>query len=153
MIGPDGAWTYLDRRLLPLAWHRPDARHRTVPDELITGVELPPPSGVSRNSTYRKARDRASFAFAVASVAVGIQTDADSITELRLAFGAVAPKPWRAHRAESALRGGRIGSARIADAVALDFADAKPLPQTGFKIELAVRLATATILELARTSQ
>ena len=122
-------------------------------DELITGVELPPPSEVSRTSAYRKARDRASFAFAVASVAVGVRTDGDSITELRLAYGAVAPKPWRAHRAESALRGGRIGSARTADAVALDFAEARPLPQNGFKVELAVRLATATILELARISQ
>ena len=67
--------------------------------ELITAVEVPP-LAFGRWSTYRKVRDRASYAFAVASVAAALDVDDGVVRDVRLAFGAVAPRPWRARVAE-----------------------------------------------------
>ena len=75
------------------------------PGELITGIELPPPSDAIANSEYRKVRDRSSYAFALISVAGGLSLANGQVTQIRIALGGVAAKPWRASRAEHALLG------------------------------------------------
>jgi xanthine dehydrogenase YagS FAD-binding subunit len=117
--------------------------------ELITAVELPAPSPLSRGSAYRKARDRASFAFAVGSVAAAITLMDDRVAEVRLAFGAVAPRPWRARIAEDAIRGGPVTREAFAAALADEFAAAEPLPGNAFKVPLAHNLGLAVLTQLA----
>ena len=96
-----------------------DPSRDTMLDEpmSLSGVELPPASTASRRSAYRKARDRASFAFATGAVAIGRRADATGcLTDVRIALGAVAPHPWRARVAEEPLRGAcrsaRLGRGR-----------------------------------------
>ena len=64
-----------------------------------------PPNGFAARSCYRKVRDRASYAFALVSVAAGLEMDGATIKDVHIALGGVAHKPWRAERAEAALRG------------------------------------------------
>ena len=116
--------------------------------ELITAISLPP-LPVAAHSTYRKARDRASYAFALVSVAAAIQRDGDTITDIRLALGGVAHKPWRATKAEAALRGQPATAANFLNAADAELADAAPLSDNAFKIELARRLITTTLCTLA----
>jgi xanthine dehydrogenase YagS FAD-binding subunit len=117
--------------------------------ELITAVELPAASQLSRRSAYRKARDRASFAFALGSVAAAITLVDDRVDDVRLAFGAVAPRPWRARIAEDAIRGGPVTRDAFAAALADEFAAAEPLPGNAFKVPLAQNLGVAALSELA----
>jgi xanthine dehydrogenase YagS FAD-binding subunit len=121
--------------------------------ELVTAVELPPSSSLLRNSGYRKARDRASYAFAVGAVAGALTVEDGGVTDVRLAFGAVAPKPWRARTAEHLIRGGPATADAFRAAVAAEFAAAEPLPDNAFKIPLARNLATALLAELAAGDQ
>ena len=115
---------------------------------VITAVELPPPPALSR-STYRKARDRASYAFALVSVA-GVLVVADGVVrEVRLALGGVAHKPWRARLAEQALVGRPATAQEIGAAIDLDPAAATPTEDNAFKVPLARRLVVGTLLELA----
>jgi len=116
--------------------------------ELITGVELPAPSARSRASGYRKTRDRASFAFAVGSVAAAITVTGDRVEDVRVAFGALAPRPWRARAAEDAIRGGPVSGAAFGAALDLEFSAAEPLPDNAFKVPLARSLGVAVLSEL-----
>lgn len=118
-------------------------------DELIVAVELPP-LGLAVNSTYRKVRDRASYAFALVSVAAALEMDGDSIADVRIAFGGVAHKPWRAARAENALRGMQAGEQAFIDAAAAEFADAQVLRDNAFKPALAGRALAAVLQALAQ---
>jgi xanthine dehydrogenase YagS FAD-binding subunit len=113
--------------------------------ELITAVDVPPPGLPSR---YRKARERASYAFALVSVAAALQVADGLVTDVRLALGGVAHKPWRARTAEEALRGGRADEAAFRAAADAELAMATPLPDNGYKIPLARNLMVATLLEL-----
>ena len=99
-------------------------------------------------SAYRKVRDRASYAFALVSVAACVTVERGTLTDIRLAFGGIAPKPWRALRAEEALRGTPATPQAIAAALALDFAEAKPLDGNAFKLPLASRTAMAVLADL-----
>ena len=117
--------------------------------ELITAIELPPPSPLLRHSRYRKARDRASYAFAVGSVAAAMEVADGVVTDVRLAFGAVAPRPWRARAAERGIRGGPATAAAFRAALAVEFAAAEPLPDNAFKIPLATKMAVTLLAELA----
>ena len=118
------------------------------PGELITAVELPPLPFAGR-STYRKVRDRASYAFALVSVAAAIEVRGGVVHDVRLALGGVAHKPWRASKAEAALRGGPATQAAFRAAAEAELADAQPLRDNGFKIELAKRTMAAVLGELA----
>ncbi|WP_207456420.1 xanthine dehydrogenase family protein subunit M [Azospirillum sp. SYSU D00513] len=105
-------------------------------DEIITGIELPA-QGFAAHSTYLKARDRASYAFALISAAVALELDGGTIREARLALGGVAHKPWRDRAAEAALAGQpatRDSFRAMADAV---LRDAKGYEHNSFKIDLA----------------
>jgi xanthine dehydrogenase YagS FAD-binding subunit len=110
--------------------------------ELITAVDLPPLAG---RSAYRKVRDRASYAFAVGSIAAAVQTTDGTVTDVRLAFGAVAPKPWRAFRAEEALRGRPATRESFLAAADAELAAAEPLRDNAFKITL-IRNLVADVL-------
>jgi xanthine dehydrogenase YagS FAD-binding subunit len=114
---------------------------------LITGIELPKLSPASR-STYRKVRDRSSYAFALISVAAALEMEGDTIKDVRLALGGVAHKPWRASKAEAALRGQAATAATFRAAADAELADARPLKDNAFKVELAKRTICAVLNEL-----
>jgi xanthine dehydrogenase YagS FAD-binding subunit len=126
---------------------RPDVETVLEPGELITAVELPA-SAIAARSTYRKVRDRASYAFALVSVAAAIELDGGAIADVRLAFGGVAPKPWRAWRAEQALRGRPATEASFLEAADAELADARPLTGNAFKVGLARRTIAAVLQQL-----
>jgi xanthine dehydrogenase YagS FAD-binding subunit len=113
--------------------------------ELITAVDVPPLGIPSR---YRKARERASFAFALVSVAAAVQVTDGVVTDVRLALGGVAHKPWRARAAEEALLGRPAVEAAFAGAADAELAAATPLRDNGYKIPLARNLIVATLLDL-----
>lgn len=97
-------------------------------------------------------RDRASYAFALVSVAAAVEVRGGEVTEVRLALGGVAHKPWRALRAEEVLRGGPATRAAFAAAAEAELALAAPLRDNGFKIELARRTITAVLSELTEVA-
>ncbi|MEP9383957.1 xanthine dehydrogenase family protein subunit M [Nocardioides sp. KR10-350] len=110
--------------------------------ELITGVELPP-SAAARRSTYVKVRDRASYAFALVSVAVGVDLADDlTVRDVRIAWGGVAHKPWRATRAEDTLRGTRLTEDAVRAAAGEELRAADPGPGAAYKVPM-VRNTTA----------
>jgi xanthine dehydrogenase YagS FAD-binding subunit len=130
-VAPDGTERRIDvRDLHRLPGDRPDLETTLNAGELITGVWLPPPP--PGRQVYRKVRDRASFAFALVSVAVAGG---------RIALGGVAPKPWRAVKAEAALASG----ARPGDAAAAELRSARGHGGNNFKTALAERTLTATL--------
>jgi len=127
---------------------RPDIETVLEPGELITAIELPD-LPIAARSTYRKVRDRASYAFAVISIAAALDIEDGRVQDVRLALGGVAHKPWRAWAAEAALRGRPASAAAFAAAAGAALADARPLRDNGFKIELAKRTLVAVLEELA----
>jgi xanthine dehydrogenase YagS FAD-binding subunit len=122
------------------------------PGTLITSVTLPP-NGIAMRSTYRKVRDRASYAFALVSVAAGLELDGDLIKDVRIALGGVAHRPWRAYAAEAALRGARPTETVARAAAEAELSSAKGLRDNAFKIELAKRVITDSLLKPANTAE
>lgn len=116
--------------------------------ELITSVTLPP-LALAANSTYRKVRERRSYAFALVSVAAALEVQDGEVADVRLAFGGVAHKPWRAAVAEDALRGGPADEASFAAALDAELAAAEPLIDNAYKVPMLRRVAVATLIELA----
>jgi xanthine dehydrogenase YagS FAD-binding subunit len=108
------------------------------PGELITAVDLPATPFAAR-SHYLKVRDRASYAFALVSVAVALDLQDGAVRDLRLVLGGVAHKPWRAQQAEDELRGRALDDAGLARAAAAAVAGARPYTHNAFKVELAQR--------------
>ncbi|MFJ2880642.1 FAD binding domain-containing protein [Streptomyces sp. NPDC086796] len=150
--GPDGARTVPATGFHRLPGDTPDRDTEIRPDELITEVVLPPrPDGAS--SLYRKARDRASFAFALASVAAVLSVRDGRIDHAALAFGGLAHRPWRAHAAEDLLRGAPATAETFARAVDAELAAARPLRDNAFKVGLARNLAVDALAELAADSR
>ncbi|MDQ1049908.1 xanthine dehydrogenase family protein subunit M [Streptomyces sp. V4I2] len=139
---------------LPLAeFYRPvgDTPHLETalpPGALITGVTLPP-APVAADSRYRKVRERASYAFAIGSIAAALGIEDGVVREVRLAFGAVASRPWRARTAERALTGAPANAETFAAAADAELAAAKPLPHNGYKVTLMRNLVVAVLTELA----
>ncbi|MDP4505966.1 FAD binding domain-containing protein [Nonomuraea turcica] len=132
-----------DFHLLP--GDTPQVETALAADELITAVEVPPIAAPSR---YRKVRDRASYAFALVSVAAAMEVRDGTITDVRLALGGVAPKPWRAREAEQALLGGPATEEAFRRAADAELAAATPQPGNAFKSGLARATITATLREL-----
>lgn len=146
-------------RAIPLAdfYRLPgqDPSRDTVLDhgELITEVYVPP-LPFARRSTYRKVRDRASYAFALVSVAAALDLDdkgggAPVVRDVRLALGGVAHRPWRAHRAEQALRGQPATEEAFRQAALAELSDANPLPDNAFKVPMAIGAVISVLRELA----
>jgi xanthine dehydrogenase YagS FAD-binding subunit len=126
---------------------RPDIETVLDPGELITAIELPPLPFAAR-STYRKVRDRASYAFALVSVAAALEVEDGRVKDVRIAIGGVAHKPWRAWKAEEALHGAPANAMTFANAADAELADARPLKDNAFKVELARRTVVAALNEL-----
>jgi xanthine dehydrogenase YagS FAD-binding subunit len=115
--------------------------------ELIVAVVLPsPPSGAQ---IYRKVRDRASYAFALVSVAAVLDADSGTIRNARVAFGSLAPKPWRAREAERTLIGRPPGRDAFATAADAGLKGARGYGHNDFKIALARRTLVAVLQQLA----
>ncbi|MGZ4191438.1 MAG: FAD binding domain-containing protein [Solirubrobacteraceae bacterium] len=127
--------------------NRPDVETVLEPGELITAVELPS-SEIAAYSTYRKVRDRSSYAFALVSVAAALELDGDAVADARVALGGVAPKPWRAWRAEDTLRGRPATEATFLEAADEELADARPLAGNAFKVDLTRRTLVAVLQQL-----
>ena len=117
-------------------------------DEIITAIELPP-KGFAANYTYLKIRDRLSYAFALVSVAVGLDIEGGTIKEARLALGGVAHKPWREPSAEAALRGQPANQSSFAGAADILLRDAKGFEHNAFKIDLAHRAIVRALTQAA----
>lgn len=145
--GRGGARTLPFGELHRLPGDHPEIDTVLEPGELITAIELPalPPGAVS---TYRKVRDRASYAFALISVAAVLELEEGRIKDVRIAFGGVAHKPWRASKAEALLRDGPATDTAFRNAAIAEFADARPLGGNGFKVELATRTLVAVLSAL-----
>ncbi|HEY2064489.1 MAG TPA: xanthine dehydrogenase family protein subunit M [Gemmatimonadaceae bacterium] len=120
------------------------------PSEMITAVILPPPP--PGRQLYRKVRDRASYEFALVSVAAIVATDRGTITTARVAFGGVAHKPWRSAEAEAALTGHPATMATYRAAADAAMAQAVGHGHNDFKIELAKRTLCRTLALAARES-
>ncbi|MFC9639150.1 FAD binding domain-containing protein [Streptomyces mirabilis] len=117
------------------------------PGALITGVTLPA-APVAARSRYRKVRERASYAFAIGSIAAALDVHDGDVREVRLAFGAVASRPWRARAAERALTGGPASAEAFAAAADAELAAARTLPHNGYKVPLMRNLVVAMLTEL-----
>lgn len=147
VLGPNG------ERTIPLVnFHRlpgEEPQRDTVLEhgELITAVDLPPLPFATR-SHYRKVRDRASYAFALVSVAVAIDVIDGIVRDVRIAFGGVAHVPWRAAKAEAVLRGAAATGETFLRAAEAELADARPLRDNAFKVPLARNVLVRTLLDL-----
>jgi len=145
VLGPDG------ERSIPLAeLHRlpgdDPSRDTTLRHgELITALDLPP---LDLPSRYRKVRDRASFAFALVSIAAALRVEDGVVREVRLALGGVAHTPWRSRAAEQALVGQPATEESFAAAADAELAAATPLRDNTFKVPLTRNLVVRTLLEL-----
>lgn len=130
----------------------PERDNVLADDELILAIELPP-EGFAAHSRYLKVRDRASYAFALVSVAAALQLDGGSIRAARLALGGVAHKPWRRQEAEEVLIGKPASDEAFALAADLLLEGARPLAHNGFKIELARRAIVRALGDAAHSIQ
>ncbi|MGJ9422280.1 FAD binding domain-containing protein [Aeromicrobium sp. CF3.5] len=144
VLGPDGERRLPIGDLHTLPGHHPDVETTLAHGELITAVELRS-SHLTRHSTYYKARDRASYAFALVSVAGALELDGDTVRDVRIAWGGVAHKPWRATRAEELLRGQTFSEDAVREAAAEELRDAVTTEDNAFKIAMVAN-ATALVL-------
>ena len=136
--------------LYRLPGDEPDRETTLERGDLITAVEIPP-LACAGNSAYRKVRDRASYAFAVVSVAAALDVDGGVVRDARLALGAVAPVPWRARAAERVLAGRPATAEWFGRAADAELAEAAPLPDNAFKVVLARNVVVRMLCELAGT--
>jgi len=121
-----------------------------APGELITSVLLPPPP--AGRQVYRKVRDRASYAFALVSVAAILDLDGDRVRAARVAFGGLSYKPWRSAGAEAALVGALATRATFDAAATAALRNARGYGHNDFKIPLARRTLRATLTQAASLS-
>jgi xanthine dehydrogenase YagS FAD-binding subunit len=134
--GPKGKRTIAIADFHRLPGTTPQLDTNLQPDELITAVELPAPK-FARHSYYLKVRDRQSYAFALVSVAAGLEISGNTIQSAGLALGGVAHKPWRSPEAERFLVGTVASPDAFQKAADLAVAGAKPYEHNAFKVELA----------------
>lgn len=146
--GPGGARTieFADFHRLP--GDSPERDNQLADDELITAVELPA-AGFAQNCHYLKIRDRASYAFALVSVAAALDISGSVISEARLALGGVAHKPWRDMDVEKWLIGKPVSEDTFAAAADALLQNAEPLEHNAFKVKLARRAIVRALSEAA----
>lgn len=128
-----------------LPQHTPHLEHDIAADEMIVAVEVPLSSAL-KHSHYMKVRDRASYEFAAASAAVGLEMHGDTISDIRIALGGVATKPWRADEVEEALRGKPFSETLIRQAAERAVLNAKALTHNHAKIVLVPRVISRALL-------
>jgi xanthine dehydrogenase YagS FAD-binding subunit len=138
------------RRILFTDFHRlpgsnPGLDNTLQKGELITAVEVPVNAGLARHSLYSKIRDRASYAFALVSVAAAMELKGKTISNIRLAMGGVAHKPWRLTTAENFLKGKEATVSNFREAAALAMKDAKSYGHNDFKLKLSPNTIVQTL--------
>ncbi|MEA2978639.1 MAG: xanthine dehydrogenase YagS FAD-binding subunit [Alphaproteobacteria bacterium] len=148
VTGPKG-----QRQLAFAALHRPPGETPNIettlmPGELITAFRVPA-TAFARRSLYLKIRDRQSYEFALASAAVALDLDGDTVKDVRIALGGVATTPWRAGEAEMLLKGKKLDSPTAAAAADAAFAQASPHQHNSFKIELGKRTLIRALRQAA----
>jgi xanthine dehydrogenase YagS FAD-binding subunit len=146
VLGPTGVRTIPFAELHRLPGDDPSQDTTLRHGELITAIDLP---ALGMPSRYRKVRDRASFAFALVSTAAALRIEDGVVSDVRLALGGVAHRPWRATAAEYVLRGLPATEASFAAAAESELEAATPLRDNGFKVPLARNLVVRTLLDLA----
>ena len=148
VAGPRG------ERVLPLEelYAEPSPNHRQMtilrPGELITKIDLPPPRRGSR-TIYLKAMERKAWAFALASVALHVRTDGESIAEGRLVLGGIGLIPFRANKAEGMIRGQRFSEELMRQAAEAAVAESRPLRDNKYKAKLTTELVRRALSSLA----
>ena len=149
VLGAEG-----ERRIQAIDLHRlpgdrPDQDTVLEHGDLITAVELPRLE-VARRSTYHKVRDRVSYTFALVSVAAALELADGTVRDVRLAWGGVAHKPWRASRVEDALRGQRVTTDLVREAVEEELAGAVTGEQNEYKVRMVINTTEHVLERLAR---
>ena len=134
--GPKGDRTIPFREFHRLPGDLPQKDNTLLPGELIISIDLPT-NGFAKNSYYLKVRDRASYAFALVSVGVGLDMKGNTIQDVRLAMGGVAHKPWRLTEAEAFLKGKPATEANFKQAAMLAMRGAKGYGENDYKLTLA----------------
>jgi len=148
VVGPGGGRTIPLVELHRLPGDEPERDTVLEPDELIVAVDVPA-LGFAERSLYRKVRERASFSFALVSVAAALDVADGKVRDARIAFGGVAHKPWRAFAAEESLRGASADERSFAKAADAELKQAQPLRDNGYKVPLARNALVRALLELA----
>lgn len=145
LLGPPGARTVPIAELYRLPGDTPDDEFNLEPGELITAITVPKtPAG--RMSTYHKIRDRESYAFALASAAVALELDGNTVRTARIALGGVATVPWRSKAAEITVVGSPLTPEIALEAGRTAFSEARGGQQNGFKIELGARVIADALM-------
>jgi xanthine dehydrogenase YagS FAD-binding subunit len=147
-MSPRGARTISIHDLHVEPGRSPDVEHTLAADELIVRTRIPTQSAY-RASTYQKIRDRASYAFALASAAVALDIQGDLVRDARIAIGGVATRPWRARDAEQSLIGRRLDESAARHAGELAYVNAHTTPQNAFRVPLGIA-AVERALMIAR---
>ena len=147
-MSPRGARTISIHDLHVEPGRSPDVEHTLAADELIVRTRIPTQSAY-RASTYQKIRDRASYAFALASAAIALDIQGDLVRDARIAIGGVATRPWRARDAEQSLIGRRLDERAARHAGELAYVNAHTTPQNAFRVPLGIA-AVERALMIAR---
>ena len=146
--GPAGARAVPLTELHRLPGDHPERDTVLERDELVVAVTVPPLGIPAAYTTYRKVRERASFAFALVSIAAAVDARGGTIRDARIALGGVAHRPWRATRAEDVLRGSAATVQSIEAAADAELESAMPLRDNAYKVELARNLIVDVVQEL-----
>jgi xanthine dehydrogenase YagS FAD-binding subunit len=152
VVGVEGERRVPFAELHRLPGDRPDLDTTLRRGELVVAVELPS-LGTAARSTYRKVRDRASYAFALVSVAAVLRLDGGRVEEVRLAWGGVAHKPWRAKTAEDAMTGLELTEEAVRMAVDAELSDARTDEQSAYKIAMLRSTTAFTLMDLAKAGR
>jgi xanthine dehydrogenase YagS FAD-binding subunit len=147
-VSPRGARTISIHDLHVAPGGTPDVEHTLAADELIIRTRIPARSAY-RASTYQKIRDRASYAFALASAAVALDIQGDLVRDARIAIGGVATRPWRARDAEQSLIGRKLDERAARHAGELAYVNARTTLQNAFRVPLGIA-AVERALMIAR---
>ena len=145
VLGRSGKRTLDFADLHRLPGTTPHIETNLAPGDLITAFTIT--GGPRRRSLYRKIRDRESYAFANASAAVALDLDGDIIRDVRIGLGGVATIPWRARRAEEALRGQKLTEASASAAAEAEFKDARTREHNGYKVALGKATIVRALLD------
>ena len=146
-----------DRRIPFADFHRlpgktPEKDNNLQRGEMITAIEVPDNDAFAKNSLYVKIRDRASYAFALVSVAAALEINGNTIVNARLAMGGVAHKPWRLTTAENFLKGKTISLENFKQAATIAMKDAKAYEHNNFKLKLAPNTIVETLKKVSGLS-
>jgi len=145
LMGQNGPRTVPFADLHRVPGNTPHIETNLAPGELITAFVIPGPP--SPRSVYTKIRDRDSYQFGLATAAVALRLQGDTVTQARIAIGGVATKPWRAAAAEQFLQGKTLDEAAATQAGKIAFAGARPREHNAYKVPLGQATVTRALLQ------